>query len=146
MICFRAVITVENPIDPFMLRLAVGVFFLLVLLFSFLSSVVASIIADLYGIGVGLIAVWLAYLLWGNRFHQDYMAGYNILSVASVLLFEKPRHMLLFMITASLALILAVLFCDISSISILPFVGINIFCVPDRHLHCEFPCHDPHQA
>jgi PAS domain S-box-containing protein len=122
----KAMVTTQDAFDPYWLRGSVAGYFLVILGISYFSAGAREFMAELFGLGVGLIAVWLAILLWGNNFYQDFTSGYQILSVASVLLFDKRRIMFWFSIVAGSTLLCAAFF-SISPIDQMwVFVALNL--------------------
>ncbi len=122
----KVVVTKPEAFDPMWLRGVVGGYFLVILAMSYFVKQVAEDIAGYFAFGVMAIGTWLGVLLWGNNFHADYMSGYNIMSVSSVLLFDNRRYMAMFTTVSAATLILAGIFCEIPPDPMWAFVGLNL--------------------
>ncbi len=125
-VALRMVVTVENAVDPFWLRCVLGAYFFGMIALTYFSEWGRQQLTHLFASGVIAIGVWLAGMLWSNNFHQDYMSGFNILSVASVLLFDTRRMMAWFTVATGLALVVAGVFCVHPPDTIWPFIGLNL--------------------
>lgn len=121
------VIDPEHANDPFWLRLAVASYFAAALIASVTVPIARRNVAFLHMAGMVLISGWLMYLNWANRFGPDFKAGFNILSITSVLLFDSRRDMALFSVFSTLFLILGLAFTPAPDESIWSYFVINLF-------------------
>lgn len=122
----KLVVTLPNAYDPMWLRGVVGAYFLIMVGASFYVEPIARRISTFFGVGVMGISIWLAILLYGNNFHPDYMSGYDIMAVASVLLFENRRLMAWFTSLSAISLLIAGFLCVDPVDTMWPFVGLNM--------------------
>ncbi|MFN8393608.1 MAG: hypothetical protein U0176_02940 [Bacteroidia bacterium] len=121
------VIDPEHANDPFWIRLSVAGFFGLALIASLTLPYAKRNVSFLHMSGMVIISGWLMYLNWANRFGPDFKAGFNILSITSVLLFDNRRDMALFSIFSALFLILGLALTPSPDESIWSYFVINIF-------------------
>ena len=89
-------------------RYAVSAFFALVFVASFLTTFGKRKIDDLFYIGMGGLAAWIASLLAMNSFSLDSMAAMNLLTFTSVFIIERRRVMGYYSIFILLAILIAV--------------------------------------
>lgn len=121
------VIDPEHANDPLWMRLSVSGFFAVALAVSYLVPIARRNVGFLHMMGMVLISGWLMYLNWANRFGPDFKAGFNILSITSVLLFDNRRDMAVFAVFSTIFLALGVGFTHRPDEAIWSYCIINIF-------------------
>lgn len=124
---FRTIVQDPSQVhDPLWLRVAISLLFLAVFGGSFVSPWVKERMVTLHAVAMTALSAWLCYLLWGNRFGLEFMAGFNILSIVSFLLFDDRKLMALFTSVSGILLVLAALLCPAPNPHTWFFVGLNL--------------------
>lgn len=120
------VVDPENTFDPLAIRLSLSLFFVLILAASFFSDWVKERMEGLYAVGMTLLAGWMCLLMQRNSFAAEFMSGFNILSIVSILLFENRRLMAFFTIASSIMLAVATVTVGSPPDGIWIFLGLNL--------------------
>ncbi|HEX2898992.1 MAG TPA: PAS domain S-box protein, partial [Bacteroidia bacterium] len=115
-----------NTYDPLWLRTTLSLFFVAILGASFAFSWVKERIESLYTVGMTMLSGWMCLLLSANGFASEFMSGFNILSIVSILLFEDRRHMAFFTGLSTVMLLLAALTAVAPPGTVWAFVGLNV--------------------
>ncbi len=120
------VVDPENTYDPLWLRMSLSLFFVAILAGSFFSEWIKKNIEGLYAVGMTFLSGWMCLLMQRNDFAAEFMSGFNILSIVSVLLFENRRYMAMFTGLSAVMLISAAVTVHSPPDSVWTFVGLNM--------------------